>query len=205
MKNKIILIILGVLFIAAMVVSVRIYGKLSKEIDPPSSSPSSSQITTSGADNVTDVSETKNEIVSDEKTADFYAFDLDANKVALSEKAGKPVVVNFWATWCPPCKSELPHFEKLYKELGDKVEFMMVNMTDGQRETTDSVKSFIKETGYTFPVYCDSDGSAAAAYEVYSIPVTLFIDKNGSLSDMRIGVLSESALRKGIEKIADAS
>ncbi len=194
MKNKIILIIIGALFIAALLISVKIYGKLSDRVDMP---------TTTAADKITEIPTTDADTEEEtaDTAADFYAFDFDGNKVSLSEKIGKPVVVNFWATWCPPCKSELPHFEKLYKELGDKVEFMMVGMTDGLSETEDTVKEFVKENNYTFPVYCDSDSSAASAYEVYSIPVTLFIDKEGRLSDMRIGALSETALRNGIEKI----
>ncbi len=196
MKNKIILIIIGVLFIAALLISVKIYGKLSDKVDMPA---------TTAADTGTEIPKTDADTEDEtaDTAADFYAFDFDGNKVSLSEKIGKPVVVNFWATWCPPCKSELPHFEKLYKELGDKVEFMMVDMTDGRRETADIVKEFVKENNYTFPVYCDSDSSAAMAYEVYSIPVTLFIDNEGRMSDMRIGALSESALRNGIEKITE--
>jgi thiol-disulfide isomerase/thioredoxin len=136
MKNKIILIIIGVLFIAALLVSVKIYGKLSDKVDMP---------TTSTTDTLTETPTTDADTEEEtaDTAADFYAFDFDGNKVSLSEKIGKPVVVNFWATWCPPCKSELPHFEKLYKELGDKVEFMMVDMTDGRRETADIVKEFV--------------------------------------------------------------
>ena len=195
MKNKIILAVLGVLLIAGLVVSVRLYSSLSQKTDPPADT---------SAQTVTSQTSTSADSKKPEKAKDFYAFDLDGKKVSLSEKAGKPAVVNFWATWCPPCKAELPHFEKLYKELGDSVEFMMVDMTDGRRETVDAVKAFIAENGYTFPVYCDSEMSASTTYEVYSIPVTLFIDKDGGLSDMRIGALSEDALRSCIEKITDS-
>ena len=193
MKNKVVLIIIAVLFVAALIVSVKIYGRLSEKTDPPANTQSQSV----PEENTSAPSET----VSIEKAADFYAFDLNGNKVTLAEKIGKPVVVNFWATWCPPCKAELPHFEKLYKELGGEVEFMMVDMTDGKRETVNDVKDFVEENGYTFPVYCDSDQNAAMTYSVYSIPVTLFIDKDGNLSDMRIGVLDEETLKSGIEKI----
>ena len=193
MKNKVVLIIIAVLFVAALIVSVKIYGRLSEKTDPPANTQSQSV----PEENTSALSET----VSIEKAADFYAFDLNGNKVTLAEKIGKPVVVNFWATWCPPCKAELPHFEKLYKELGGEVEFMMVDMTDGKRETVNDVKDFVEENGYTFPVYCDSDQNAAMTYSVYSIPVTLFIDKDGNLSDMRIGVLDEETLKSGIEKI----
>ena len=193
MKNKVVLIIIAVLFVAALIVSVRIYGRLSEKTDPPANTQSQSV----PEENTSAPSET----VSIEKATDFYAFDLNGNKVTLAEKIGKPVVVNFWATWCPPCKAELPHFEKLYKELGGEVEFMMVDMTDGKRETVNDVKDFVEENGYTFPVYCDSEQNAAMTYSVYSIPVTLFIDKDGNLSDMRIGVLDEETLKSGIEKI----
>ena len=201
MKNKVVLIIIAVLFVAALIVSVRIYGRLSEKTDPPANTLSQSDTEKNNSDTAEGNSSENAESDSVEKAADFYAFDLNGNKVTLDEKIGKPVVVNFWATWCPPCKAELPHFEKLYKELGGEVEFMMVDMTDGGRETVDDVKAFVKENGYTFPVYCDSDQNAAMTYSVYSIPVTLFIDKEGNLSDMRIGVLDEETLKSGIEKI----
>ena len=101
---------------------------------------------------------------------DFKVYDREGNPVSLSDMAGKPVVVNFWATWCGPCKSELPAFEKAYKTYGDKVEFMMVNLTDGQRETVPKVNEFISENEYTFPVYYDTKYSASAAYGISSIP-----------------------------------
>lgn len=201
MKNKVVLIIIAVLFVAALIVSVKIYGRLSEKTDPPANTQSQSAAERINSDTAEGNSSENAESDSVEKAADFYAFDLDGNKVTLAQKIGKPVVVNFWATWCPPCKAELPHFEKLYKELGGEVEFMMVDMTDGGRETVDDVKDFVKENGYTFPVYCDSDQNAAMTYSVYSIPVTLFIDKEGNLSDMRIGVLDEETLKSGIEKI----
>ena len=201
MKNKVVLIIIAVLFVAALIVSVRIYGRLSEKTDPPANTLSQSVSEKNNSDTAEGNSSENAESDNVEKAADFYAFDLNGNKVTLDEKIGKPVVVNFWATWCPPCKAELPHFEKLYKELGGEVEFMMVDMTDGERETVDDVKDFVKENGYTFPVYCDSDQNAAMTYSVYSIPVTLFIDKDGNLSDMRIGMLDEETLKSGIEKI----
>lgn len=201
MKNKVVLIIIAVLFVAALIVSVRIYGRLSEKTDPPANTLSQSVSEKNNSDTAEGNSSENAESDSVEKAADFYAFDLNGNKVTLAEKIGKPVVVNFWATWCPPCKAELPHFEKLYKELGGEVEFMMVDMTDGKRETVNDVKDFVEENGYTFPVYCDSEQNAAMTYSVYSIPVTLFIDKEGNLSDMRIGVLDEETLRSEIEKM----
>ena len=148
---------------------------------------------------------------------DFTVYDADGNKVALSDFKGEPVVVNFWASWCPPCKAELPDFEAAYQEVGIKeaadaadgtdsdsaeaVRFLMVNLTDGQRETLDTAGKFIADEGYTFPVYFDTDLDAAYTYGINSIPMTLFIDADGNVQDYAIGMIDEQTLRSGIEKI----
>ena len=126
---------------------------------------------------------------------DFTVLDKDGNTVRLSDKFGKPVVINFWATWCPPCKQELPDFDKLCKEYGDRVVFMMVNLTDGYRDTVDGTKRFVSGKGYTFPVYFDTKDNAASAYNVSSIPQTTFIDAKGNIYTTRIGAMSEATLR----------
>ena len=88
---------------------------------------------------------------------DFTVYDREGNPVRLSDYAGKPVVLNFWASWCPPCKSEMPDFHAAYEELGDQVQFLMVNATDGSRETVDTAASFIQEQGYTFRCFTTPD------------------------------------------------
>lgn len=142
---------------------------------------------------------------------DFTVYDKEGTEVSLSDLKGRPVVINFWASWCPPCKEELPYFETLWQELGesgsdaasgeDRVVFMMVALTDGQRETKDTVDAFIGDNGYTFPVYYDLDASAAYAYGISSIPQTFFIDENGMIEAYQIGMMDEQTLRDGISKI----
>ena len=131
---------------------------------------------------------------------DFTVYDADGNEVSLADFAGEPVVINFWASWCPPCKAELPDFEAAYKEVSD-VRFLMVNLTDGQRETKEIADAFIAENGYTFPVLYDIDGSGYYAYGLTSIPQTFFVDAEGNIADYRIGMIDEQTLRDGIEKI----
>ncbi len=133
---------------------------------------------------------------------DFTVVDDGGTQVRLSHYFGKPIVLNFWASWCPPCKAEMPHFEAAYQENTD-VQFLMVNMTTSDRESLTAAKELIKEEGYTFPVLFDTQGNAANAYGVSSLPLTLFIDKHGNLVTYATGMLSPQSLDKGISLIRE--
>ena len=139
----------------------------------------------------------------DQKTAapDFVVYDEAENAVRLSDFEGKPVVVNFWASWCPPCKEEMGDFEKIYRKYGDKVEVMMINTTDGMQETKERAKAHIEEEGYTFPVYYDTDLSASVAYGVTSIPVTYFVDTDGNLFTYVRGMTNYETLEEIIDLV----
>lgn len=136
-----------------------------------------------------------------QKAPDFTMFDKDGKSVKLSDMIGKPVVLNFWASWCPPCKGEMPEFDKIYKEFGQVVQFMMVDLTDGQRETKEKGADYVKSQGFSFPVYFDTEQEGAYAYEIQSIPTTLFINKDGNIVTVARGAIDEVTLRKGIEAI----
>ena len=132
---------------------------------------------------------------------DFMVYDADGNEVKLSDKKGKPVVVDFWASWCGPCKAGLPKMEEAYKKYGDRVEFMMVNLTDGHQETAEKANKLIEENGYTFPVYYDKDLVAAYVYQVNSIPRTLFVDADGNAVVMYTGLMPEEVITERIEEL----
>ena len=132
---------------------------------------------------------------------DFTILDMDGNEVKLSDFFGKPIVLNFWASWCPPCKAELPDFEEACKRYEGKVTFLMVNLTDGKRETVEVAKEYVASQGYTFPVYFDTKYEAAYTYGVSSIPQTYFINADGSLEARATGMISAAQLEKGIGMI----
>ena len=132
---------------------------------------------------------------------DFTVYDKDGSEVHLSDFFGNPIVVNFWASWCGPCKMEMPDFHETYLELGDEIQFLMINMTDGSRETVDIAADFIAEQGYTFPVFYDTALSAAITYGAYSLPTTYFIDADGYAIAQATGAISADILMQGINMI----
>lgn len=134
------------------------------------------------------------------KAKEITVTDQNGQSVALSDFLGKPVVLNFWASWCPPCREEMPYFSKLSQEYSDVV-FLMVDLTDGSRETKDKALEYVKDNGYSFDIYFDLDGSAGNTYAVQSIPTSVFVDKEGNISSKKIGSITESDLKSRIEKI----
>ncbi len=178
MKNKIWIILLIVILTAVLLAAV-LYPVLSKSSD----------------------GDTNASVDSSALADDFTVYDGNMNEVKLSDFFGKPIVVNFWASWCGPCKSELPAFDAMYKKYGNEVAFLMVNLTDGQNETMDGVKAFVAEGGYSFPVYYDVKYNAADAYGIYSIPETVFITADGAVYDICLGAMKESSLESFIKQI----
>ena len=132
---------------------------------------------------------------------DFTVYDLEGNAHKLSDFRGKPVLLNFWASWCGPCQMEMPDFQKFYESHGDKVHFVIVNLTDGQQETVESASKFIAEKGYTFPVYYDTDIDAAMKYGVSAVPVSYFIDAEGNFVAWAQGALNADMLQQGMDML----
>ena len=198
MKNKTLL-ITSVIFVALMVFAYTIYPKLSEKFFDSNVNEQPTSPTEAVSDTLTP--ETQADTTPTVQSPDFTVYDTDGNAVKLSSFFGKPIVINFWATWCGPCKSELPAFDKASAQYDGEVVFLMVNLTDGYRDTVDKAKTFASNNGYSFPMYFDTTREAATVYGVYSIPETVFINADGSLMDIRVGTLSESALEGYIAKL----
>jgi peroxiredoxin len=132
------------------------------------------------------------------KAIDFTLTSLDGKKVSLSDFRGKNVYLNFFATWCPPCKRELPDMEKLYREYKDKgLELVVVDL--GEKQST--VKSFMESNNYSFSVLLDTDNKVAQTYNISSIPVSYFINKDGIITESKVGALEEDEMRKYIDQL----
>ena len=136
---------------------------------------------------------------------DFEVTSNEGDAVRLSGFIGQPVVVNFWATWCGYCKLELPAFEAAFSEYGDTVRFMMLDITDGSRETESLARAYVEENGYTFPVYFDAALDATRTYGVYSIPMTVFVNADGSIASTHIGAMTEAELMLELQSILPAT
>lgn len=186
MKNYKILIALMIGLAVIIVGAAFLYKNLSVQVDTPA--------VTSQKAATTDTTQAA-------LAPDFTVYDANGNAVQLRDMAGKPTVINFWATWCGYCVQEMPHFDKLYAEYGETVNFMMVDLTDGERETEKVAQAYIRQQGYTFPLYFDKEMSAADAYRISSIPVTLFIDKEGKLAKKHLGAMDEETLRAYLEQL----
>ena len=194
MKNKKVIGILIVAFVVLMVGASVLYQRLSGTVE-------SQQLAVEETDEEAEVQGGTEEEAEVELAPDFTVYDAEGNAVSLSDFIGTPVVVNFWASWCGPCKSEMPDFEEAYQQYGEEIQFLIVNMTDGSSETVETAKAFIEEQGYTFPVYYDTDIDAAYTYGVSAIPTTYFIGADGSAVAYAQGMLDAATLQKGIDMI----
>ncbi len=130
----------------------------------------------------------------------FELQDLNGKTISLEDQRGKTVVLNFWTTTCPPCVKEMPHFQSLYEEQSDSssMVILMINI----EEDRDSVKSYVEQYNYTFPVLLDSSAEAAQKYAIRYTPTTIFIDSNGQVKSSIVGAFSsKSALEKQVNAV----
>ena len=195
MERKKALLVILLVFVVTLVVATVLYRQLGQTV-----ATDQLEVQTSPATQQTDETEAQTE-PEKMKAPDFTVYDADGNEVHLTDFVGKPIVLNFWASWCGPCKMEMPDFNEKYLELGEEVQFLMINMTDGSRETVEIASEFIKESGYSFPVFYDTKMDAANTYGAYSLPMTFFIDAEGYPVARATGAIDAETLMRGIDMI----
>ena len=136
------------------------------------------------------------------KVPNFTLTDLSGKNVSLSDYKGKVVVLNFWASWCPPCKAEMPEFNEMdreFKKSGDTV-LLAINMTDGRRETKKKVETFISEQKYKMRVLLDSEGKASNLFDIRYLPTTYLIDAEGTVTGQLVGGTTKNAVMKLVKE-----
>ena len=188
MKNNIKWIIFTVVFVLILVGAAILYPKLEKIYKPDS------------LNEPTD--EQQSQENNTQPAPDFTVLDQEGNEVKLSDFKGKPVVLNFWATWCYYCKEEMPDFNTAAENYPN-VQFLMVNATDGVQETKEKAEKYVAEQGFTFDVFFDTKLEAVNNYYVTGFPATFFIDAQGNLITRASGMIDYATLVKGIEMITE--
>lgn len=132
---------------------------------------------------------------------DFTLDTLDGKKVTLSELRGKIVIINLWATWCPPCRAEMPALENAYEQYKDS-EVIILGLNVTNQDSEKDIPPFVKEFGLTFPILLDRDGSVSTLYQLKALPTTYFVNREGIIRTVVIGgPMSETFIRSKIEAL----
>ncbi len=133
----------------------------------------------------------------------FTLTTMQGKKLTLSQFRGKPVYINFFASWCPPCQFETPDVEKMYKQYGHKITFIGVNLTFN--DSVPKLKQFVKKYGVTYPVMLDSKGSVTQMYNVMAIPTSIFVEPNGVIQTRYEGAMIAQQMQTYFTKLLKSS
>ena len=128
---------------------------------------------------------------------EFQLETLDGTSIKLADLRGRPVLINFWATWCGPCQQEMPLIEQYYQKYKSDLVVLAVNSAEPQTD----VQTFVTNYNLTFPVLLDPDYKVEDLYRVRAFPTTFFVDKSGTIRYQQIGVLSEGQLVKYLAQL----
>ncbi len=130
---------------------------------------------------------------------DFELVNLEGETVRLSDFKGKPVILNFWATWCGPCRAEFPEFQAAAVDNADRLVIIGVNNT--YADNPEAVPEFVQEMGVTFPIVLDKDQQVINAYNVLGLPTTVFVDSQGLVNEVFTGPLNKAYIESKIQAL----
>ena len=132
---------------------------------------------------------------------DFTLDLLGGGEVTLSDLRGKPVVVNLWASWCPPCRAEMPAIQKVYQDYKD-LGLVVLGVNTTNQDSEADAAAFVRDYGLTFPIPLDRDGSVSVRYALRGLPTTFFIDREGIIRSVVVGgPMSEAVIRSNVEDL----
>lgn len=125
---------------------------------------------------------------------EFSLLDLHANKVSLSELRGKVILINFWASWCPPCQAEMPALQSVYNDMSD-MDCSILAVNDNTRDDLAAINLFLQEQNLSLPVFMDLDGTVSRGYQVIALPTSFFIDRNGVIKKVTVGQKTDEYIK----------
>lgn len=181
--GAVLLILMGIMTLTGFMNGITGYLSASPQVSPsPSPTPSASEAAPSSSPSADEATPTPKPLP---LAPDFTLKDQNGNEHTLSDYKGKTVFLNFWATWCPPCKGEMPEIEALYKEYGenggDLIVLGVAGPNQGREGSADDIKQFLSDNEYTFPVVMDESGAVFYDYGISAFPTTFMIDKEGNV------------------------
>lgn len=135
------------------------------------------------------------------RAPDFSLRTAEGEIITLSELKGRPILINFWASWCPPCRAEMPAFERAYQTWQDQG-FLILAINATQQDSIDQALAFAQEYGLSFPLLFDTDSQVYRNYQVRSLPTSFFIDPQGVIREVVVGgPISEALLHVRVEQL----
>lgn len=188
MKKTLLLIVILVLLVSGALYVQTVYNK----------SIAKNQNSSGSSNNMESQSSTETDSKSTSKAPDFKLKDINGKEVSLSDFKGKKVFLNFWASWCPPCKAEMPDIEKLYQETKN-TDLVILGVDLGENKQV--VKSFITSKHYNYEFLLDTNQEAADEYNISAIPSSFFIDKDGNIIAAHTGYMDIAQMKSYIEKL----
>ena len=196
--KKSLIILIAIILIGVSIYTVSTYNSSNSKNKAAQETSTKSTTSESNSDNASTKPIGIDPNVAKSKAIDFKLKDLDGKELSLSSLKGKKVFLNFWATWCPPCKAEMPEIEQLYQETKNS-DLVIVAVEIG--EPLDTVKPFIDKNKYNFKVLLDSDQNVATQYSITSIPTSYFIDVDGNIVSKNVGGIDIDQMKAYIKTL----
>lgn len=202
-RNTLFIVLLAAALVLLLAGAGALYARLTAEAPVPEATAAPQPAVTDAPKTAVSDAPKQAEVAGPQMKADlapvFTVYTESGEAVRLGDLRGKPAIVNFFASWCGPCRSEMPHFDEAYSTYGEQIGFLMVDLCAYGNDTMENAKAMVEAGGWSFPVCYDTQGEAVNAYAIRSMPTTIFVSADGTLVAKRIGAMTQTQLLQEIE------
>ena len=202
-RNTLFIVQLAAALVLLLAGAGALYARLTAEVPVPEATAAPQPAVTDAPKTAVSDAPKKAEVAGPQMKADlapvFTVYTEAGEAVRLGDLRGKPAIVNFFASWCGPCRSEMPHFDEAYRTYGEQISFLMVDLCAYGNDTMENARAMVVAGGWSFPVCYDTQGEAVTAYAIRSMPTTIFVSADGTLVAKRIGAMTQAQLLQEIE------